>query len=156
MGFGWKQGIFEIWQLAGWHKVASWLKDDISAGKALSTNTLPNWVDTLDIGVYQNNKEFSFKDKTLISRDSLDVYKRQLFADNIVEHTSTLATQTLYENDGVKLWQIDDYSNIGILSFKSKMCAIGDDVLDGISESINYAEEILMVLSFGKNKMYFR
>lgn len=142
-GFGWKQGIFEIWQLAGWHKVASWLKDDISAGKALSTNTLPNWVDTLDIGVYQNNKEFSFKDKTLISRDSLDVYKRQLFADNIVEHTSTLATQTLYENDGVKLWQIDDYSNIGILSFKSKMCAIGDDVLDGISESINYAEENL-------------
>ncbi|ADA79178.1 acyl-CoA-binding protein [Francisella tularensis] len=142
-GFGWKQGIFEIWQLAGWHKVASWLKDDISTGKALSTNTLPSWIDTLDISVYQNNKEFSYKDKELISRDSLDVYKRQLFADNIVEHTSTLATQTLYENDGVKLWQIDDYSNIGILSFKSKMCAIGDDVLDGISESINYAEEKL-------------
>ncbi|AJI47085.1 acyl-CoA-binding protein [Francisella philomiragia] len=142
-GFGWKQGIFEIWQLAGWHKVANWLKDDISAGKTLSTNTLPNWVDTLDIGVYQNNKEFSFRDKTLISRDNLDVYKRQLLADNIVEHTSTLATQTLYENDGVKLWQINDYSNIGILSFKSKMCAIGDDVLDGISESINYAEENL-------------
>ncbi|MDE4994573.1 3-hydroxyacyl-CoA dehydrogenase, partial [Francisella tularensis subsp. holarctica] len=33
-GFGWKQGIFEIWLLAGWHKVASWLKDDISTGKA--------------------------------------------------------------------------------------------------------------------------
>ncbi|MDE4957629.1 hypothetical protein NAI59_12825, partial [Francisella tularensis subsp. holarctica] len=38
---------------------------------------------------------------------------------------------------------IDDYSNIGILSFKSKMCAISDEVLDGISESINYAEEKL-------------
>ncbi|MED7819493.1 MULTISPECIES: acyl-CoA-binding protein [unclassified Francisella] len=142
-GFGWKQGIFEIWQLAGWHKVAKWLKEDISIGKSLSKNTLPNWVDELDIGVYQNNKEFSFMDKALISRDNLDVYKRQLFADNIVEHTSSLSTKILYENDGVKLWQIDEYSNIGILSFKSKMCAIGDDVLDGISESINYAEENL-------------
>ncbi|MDE4940872.1 hypothetical protein NAI66_13795, partial [Francisella tularensis subsp. holarctica] len=74
--------------------------------KALSTNTLPSWIDTLDISFYQNNKEFSYKDKELISRDSLYVYKRQLFADNIVEHTSNLATQTLYENDGVKLWQI--------------------------------------------------
>lgn len=142
-GFGWKQGIFEIWQLAGWHKVAKWLKEDISTGKSLSKSTLPNWVDELDIGVYQNNKEFSFTDKALISRDNLDVYKRQLFADNIVEHTSSLSTKILYENDGIKLWQIDEYSNIGILSFKSKMCAIGDDVLDGISESINYAEENL-------------
>ena len=142
-GFGWKQGIFEIWQLAGWHKVTSWLKEDISAGKALSTNTLPSWVDTLNIGVYQNNKEFSFDDKTLISRNSLDVYKRQLFPDNVIEHTTTLNTQVLYENDGVKLWQIDDYSNIGILSFKSKMCAIDDNVLDGISKSIDYAEENL-------------
>ena len=133
-GFSCKQGIFEIWQLASWHKVTSWLKEDISASKALLTNTL---------SIYQNNKKFSFDDKTLISRNSLDVYKRQLFPDNVIEHTTTLNTQILYKNDGVKLWQIDDYSNIGILSFKSKMCAIDDDVLDGISKSINYAEENL-------------
>ncbi|WP_150466588.1 acyl-CoA-binding protein [Francisella sp. SYW-9] len=142
-GFGWKQGIFEIWQLAGWHKVAKWLKEDISAGKALSQNKLPDWVNDLDIGVYENNKEFSFNDKELISRDKLNVYARQLFADTVIEHTSEVNTETLYENDGVKLWQIDDYKGIGILSFKSKMCSIGDDVLDGIAEAINYAEENL-------------
>lgn len=142
-GFGWKQGIFEIWQLAGWHKVTKWLKEDITAGKALSQSKLPDWVDDLDIGVYQNNKEFSFNDKELISREKLNVYTRQLFADTVIEHTSEVNTETLYENDGVKLWQIDDYKGIGILSFKSKMCSIGDDVLDGISEAINYAEENL-------------
>ncbi|AXA33375.1 acyl-CoA-binding protein [Francisella adeliensis] len=142
-GFGWKQGIFEIWQLAGWHKVAKWLKEDISAGKSLSENTLPSWVDELDIGVYQDNKEFSFIDNELISRDKLKVYDRQLFLDSVIEHSNTLQTETLYENDGVKLWQIDDYKGVGILSFKSKMCSIGDDVLNGISEAINYAEEKL-------------
>ncbi|BCD91442.1 3-hydroxyacyl-CoA dehydrogenase [Francisella halioticida] len=142
-GFGWKQGIFEIWQLAGWHKVAKWLEKDISAGRALSENKLPDWVDDLDIGVYQNKKEFSFNDKELISRKKLNVYDRQLFADTVIEHTSEIATETLYENDGVKLWQVDDYKGIGILSFKSKMCSIGDDVLDGISEAIDHAEENL-------------
>ncbi len=142
-GFGWKQGIFEIWQLTGWHKVAKWLKEDISSGKSLSKNPLPSWVDELDIGVYQDNKEFSFTDNKLISRDKLKVYNRQLFPDTVIEHSNTLQTETLFENDGVKLWQVDAYQGIGILSFKSKMCSIGDDVLDGISNAIDYAEEKL-------------
>lgn len=142
-GFGWKQGIFEIWQLAGWHKVAKWLNEDISAGKALSDNSLPSWISELETGVYKNNKEFSFTDNDLISREKLSVYDRQLFSDNVIEHTDEVDTETLYENDGVKLWQIADYKGVGILSFKSKMCSIGDDVLDGIHEAINYAEENL-------------
>ncbi|MDE5016744.1 hypothetical protein NAI44_10000, partial [Francisella tularensis subsp. holarctica] len=78
-----------------------------------------SWIDTLDISVYQNYKEFSYNDIELISRDIIDVYKRHLFADNIVEHTSTLETHRLYVNDGVTEWEIDVYSNIGILSFTS-------------------------------------
>ncbi|AIT09997.1 3-hydroxyacyl-CoA dehydrogenase [Candidatus Francisella endociliophora] len=142
-GFGWKQGIFEIWQLAGWHKVTKWLNEDISAGKALSDNSLPNWVSELENGVYKNNKEFSFTENDLISREKLSVYDRQLFSDNVIEHTDEVDTEILYENDGVKLWQMADYKGVGILSFKSKMCSIGDDVLDGIHEAINYAEENL-------------
>ena len=34
-GFAWKYGIFELWQLAGWHKVASWINDDIINGKTI-------------------------------------------------------------------------------------------------------------------------
>ena len=139
-GFGWKQGIFEIWQQAGWTKISKWLEEEISAGKTLSDNPLPQWVSELDSGVYVDNKQFSFSDKTLVSRDQLPIYQRQLFPDMVVGETPTVKTHTLYENDGAKLWQIEG-SDVGILSFKSKMCSIGDAVLDGISEAVDIAEE---------------
>ena len=142
-GFGWKQGIFEIWQLAGWQKVSNWLKKDISTGKTISRTSLPSWIDNLTMGVYSDNKEFNYNNNELIARNNLDVYKRQLFPDSVIEHTPRIETKILYENDGVKLWLITSYENVGILSFKSKMCSIGDDVLDGISNAIDYAEENL-------------
>ena len=43
-GFGVKQGPFELWQEAGWKQVAEWVKEDIDAGKALSSAPLPDWV----------------------------------------------------------------------------------------------------------------
>src|SRR3954471_17246282 len=43
-GFGTSQGPFELWQQAGWLQVAQWVKDDIEAGKALSSAPLPAWV----------------------------------------------------------------------------------------------------------------
>jgi 3-hydroxyacyl-CoA dehydrogenase len=36
-GFGWSVGPFETWQAAGWTQIAQWVKEDIDAGKALST-----------------------------------------------------------------------------------------------------------------------
>ncbi|MGH8797887.1 MAG: 3-hydroxyacyl-CoA dehydrogenase family protein, partial [Caldimonas sp.] len=43
-GFGASQGPFELWQAAGWGTVAQWIKEDIDAGKALSSAPLPAWV----------------------------------------------------------------------------------------------------------------
>ena len=43
-GFGVSQGPFELWQAAGWGQVAQWVKEDIDAGKALSSAPLPAWV----------------------------------------------------------------------------------------------------------------
>jgi len=43
-GFGVQQGPFELWQAAGWTQVAQWVKEDIAAGKALSSAPLPAWV----------------------------------------------------------------------------------------------------------------
>ncbi|MEO7549013.1 MAG: 3-hydroxyacyl-CoA dehydrogenase family protein, partial [Ramlibacter sp.] len=43
-GFGMQQGPFELWQEAGWLQVASWISEDIAAGKTLSNAPLPDWV----------------------------------------------------------------------------------------------------------------
>ena len=43
-GFGWNVGPFETWQASGWQQVATWVKEDIDAGKALCATPLPAWV----------------------------------------------------------------------------------------------------------------
>ena len=44
----------------------------------------------------------------------------------------------MFETDGVRCWHTGD--DIAIVSFKSKMHAIGDDVLDGVLQAIDEAE----------------
>nr|WP_119342836.1 3-hydroxyacyl-CoA dehydrogenase/enoyl-CoA hydratase family protein [Facilibium subflavum] len=138
-GFGWQEGIFEIWQQAGWQKVTQWLEEEINEGKTLCDKPLPKWVYQLGDGVYKDNKQFSYTDGRLIKRPQLSVYNRQLIQDMVVSETPAIKTTTLFENPGVKLWMIDD-NGIGILSFKSKMCAIGMAVLEGISQALKVAE----------------
>lgn len=152
-GFGWQEGIFEIWQKAGWQQVASWIDEDIRQGKTLSTRALPHWIHGLKEGVYGNNKSFSFSDNALVTHEQLPVYQRQLIQDYVLGEHSTTLTKTLYENEGVRLWSMDD--EIGILSFKSKMCSIGDTVLEGISQSIKVAEEKLKGLVIWQEKDIF-
>ena len=45
---------------------------------------------------------------------------------------------TIFETDAVRCWHTGD--DIAIVSFKSKMHAIGDDVLDGVLQAIEEAE----------------
>lgn len=138
-GFGWKEGIFEIWQQAGLQKIAKWIEEDIKNGDSLSKVALPKWVFELPNGVYHDNKHFNIKKKALVARDCLPVYQRQLYPDLVINERPNVEVHVLYENDGVRLWHTGD--NIGILSFKSKMCAIGMDVLSGIEEAITVASE---------------
>src|SRR6185436_18561562 len=43
-GFGWARGPFELWQAAGWQKVAKMIEEDIAAGKTMAKAPLPKWV----------------------------------------------------------------------------------------------------------------
>lgn len=137
-GFGWSEGVFEIWQNAGWQKIAKWLSSEIEAGKTLGHRKLPNWVGTLDSGVYVDNKHFNIQKNALVERVQLPVYKRQLFPDLVINEKPSINEVVLYENAGVKLWSTGD--DIGILSFKTKMCTVNNDVLNGINEAIKIAE----------------
>jgi 3-hydroxyacyl-CoA dehydrogenase len=135
-GFGWQEGPFTTWHNAGWQQVASWVKEDINAGKCLSKASLPVWVEQI-ASIYNEQGAYAPKTNQYRARRQLPVYQRQLFHMAVPGEVFNEG-ETLYENDGVRLWTQGD--NIGIISFKSKMNTMGDAVLDGIRESIKVAE----------------
>jgi 3-hydroxyacyl-CoA dehydrogenase len=60
-----------------------------------------------------------------------------LFPDRVLGEPVQYGT-TIFETDAVRCWHTGD--DIAIVSFKSRMHAIGDDVLDGVLQAINEAE----------------
>jgi|KBSMisStaDraftv2_1062788.scaffolds.fasta_scaffold00425_20 3-hydroxyacyl-CoA dehydrogenase len=137
-GFGWTQGPFEIWQAAGWREVAQWIADDIAAGKTMASVPLPAWVlEPARTGVHTPAGSYSPATNMEVPRSSLPVYKRQLFPDRLLGERVEYG-HTIFETDAVRCWHTGD--EIAIVSFKSKMHAIGDDVLDGVLQAIDEAE----------------
>jgi 3-hydroxyacyl-CoA dehydrogenase len=139
-GFGWSQGPFETWQAAGWQTIADALKADIAAGKTMTATPLPAWV-AQRTGVHEATGSWSAAQAKLKPRSSLPVYQRQLFPERVLGE-QTAAGVTTYENDAVRLWHTEEHggSDIGILSFKSKMNTLGPDVVEGIFEALAWAE----------------
>jgi 3-hydroxyacyl-CoA dehydrogenase len=155
-GFGWDSGPFEIWQAAGWQQVAGWISADIAAGKAMSDVPLPAWAtDPSRTGVHTPQGSFAPSPPTPLPqageggaqrrerepqyqpRSTLPVYRRQLFPDRLLGEAVQYG-ETIFETDDVRLWHTGD--DIAILSFKSKMHAISNEVLDGILRAVDEAE----------------
>jgi 3-hydroxyacyl-CoA dehydrogenase len=137
-GYGWSLGPFETWQAAGWKQVAQWIADDIVAGKAMSSAPLPNWVFDGREGVHGAEGSYSPGRNAKLPRSTLPVYQRQRFPDPLLGEAFALG-ETVYENDGVRLWT--DGDGIGVISFKTKMHTVSDAVLDGLQEAIAIAEQ---------------
>jgi 3-hydroxyacyl-CoA dehydrogenase len=137
-GFGWNQGPFEIWQAAGWARMAGWIQEDIAAGRSMAPVPLPAWaLEPGRTGVHAVGGSYSPAAKSLQARPALPVYRRQPFPDRLVGESSEYG-QTVFETDAVRMWSTGD--DIGVLSFKSRMHTIGEDVLDGIGQAIDEAE----------------
>ncbi|MDE2087626.1 MAG: 3-hydroxyacyl-CoA dehydrogenase/enoyl-CoA hydratase family protein [Xanthomonadaceae bacterium] len=148
-GYGWKLGPFETWQAAGWQQVAQWVQEDITAGKAMSGAPLPAWVLDGRNGVHGKDGSWSAADGKAKPRSEHPVYARQLFPDPILGETFDQGS-TVWENDGVRLWTLGD-DGVGILSFKTKMHTVNDQVLDGIQHAIGIAEEKLKAVVIWQN-----
>ena len=138
-GFGWQIGPFELWQAADWKQVTAWIKADITAGKTLSDTPLPAWVDTVD-AVHTAEGSYSAAQDVYKPRHYLPAYLRQDYPEHVLGETKPDPSETVFETDAVCLWRQTDTPHIAILSFKTKLHAIGDDVLDGVLESIAIAE----------------
>jgi 3-hydroxyacyl-CoA dehydrogenase len=146
-GFGWSQGPFETWQAAGWLDIAEAIAADIAAGQAMSDAPLPAWVFDGRSGVHTPQGSWSAKTAFYVPRRNLAVYRRQLFPESVLGEGRASPEQsgeTLYENDGVRLWRLPQVdAGIGIVSFKTKMHAIGSEVTEGLQAAIAQAEQSL-------------
>ena len=145
-GFGMKQGPFELWQEAGWLTVANMIKEDIDAGKALCNEPLPEWVFKGPVaeagGVHTAAGSWSASSGKFIPRRNLPVYKRQHFPEDVagcITSKAETAGKTLYEDDAIRLWTLDD--EVVIASIKTKMHAISPDVAEGLSLAVDMAEK---------------
>ncbi len=141
-GFGWNVGPFETWQASGWQQVAGWVKEDIDAGKALSSAPLPTWVFDGRTGVHTPEGSYSAKKNAYVPRSSLPVYQRQAFRAPVVGENvadGKTAGTTFFEDDSVRIWHQND--DVLILSFKTKMHVIGPGVIDGMSKALAEAEK---------------
>jgi 3-hydroxyacyl-CoA dehydrogenase len=141
-GFGQKLGPFETWQAAGWHQIATWVKEDIDAGKALCSAPLPAWVFDGRNGVHGADGSWSPARKTNVPRSTLPVYLRQRFRAPVLGEVAvdgTTAGITVFEDESVRIWHEDD--GVLILSLKTKMHVIGAGVIAGLAKAIAEAEQ---------------
>ncbi|WP_144638088.1 3-hydroxyacyl-CoA dehydrogenase/enoyl-CoA hydratase family protein [Bordetella genomosp. 13] len=167
-GFGWNQGPFETWQAAGWQDIARAIADEVQQGRAsasarppegsapalgegaaqrkegsiMSDAPLPAWVlEPQRQGVHGPEGSYRAADGTWRPRSSLPVYRRQLFPETVAGETPPDRGVTLWENPGVRLWHLPEVvAGVAILSITTRKHVLGNEVLEGIRESVARAE----------------
>jgi 3-hydroxyacyl-CoA dehydrogenase len=144
-GFGMKQGPFELWQEAGWLAVANMIKEDIDAGKALCKAPLPDWVFKGPVadagGVHTSQGSWNPTTQQFVLPRVLPVYARQHFPESVLGAQALkaeVAGKTLFEDEAIRLWTLDD--EVLIASIKTKMHAISPGVVEGLMQGVALAE----------------
>jgi len=144
-GFGVSQGPFELWQAAGWTQVAQWVKEDIDAGKALSSAPLPAWVfdgpPAAHGGVHRTEGSWSAAHSRWVAPSTLPVYQRQHFRETVfgsgVESPLKSGTEE-FKNDEVRVWTLD--GEVLIASITAKLHLISPLVTEGLLKAVEIAE----------------
>ena len=138
-GFGWECGPFEIWQAAGWQQVAGWIAADIAAGTTMAAAPLPAWVtDPARTAMHGPQGSFAPAVNNYQPRSTLSVYQRQAYPDRLLGEERKYG-ETVFEDDAVRMWHTGD--NIAILSFKTKLHTVSNEVLDGLLRAVDEAEK---------------
>ncbi|HSV57912.1 MAG TPA: 3-hydroxyacyl-CoA dehydrogenase/enoyl-CoA hydratase family protein [Variovorax sp.] len=145
-GFGMQQGPFELWQQAGWTQVATWIQEDIDAGKALSKAPLPQWVFEGPVaragGVHTPEGSWSAAESRFVPLRRLPVHARQLFPESVLGANAPQAEEagtTISDEGGVRVWTLD--GEVLIASIHSKMNAISPDVAEALAGAVELAEK---------------
>ncbi|MBI5716094.1 MAG: 3-hydroxyacyl-CoA dehydrogenase/enoyl-CoA hydratase family protein [Burkholderiales bacterium] len=141
-GFGTKQGPFELWQDAGWQQVATWVKEDIEAGKALSKAPLPAWVFDGRTGVHTPEGSWSPARKAYVPKSTLPVYRRQPFPEALLGSGAPEPLKSgteLFKNEEIRVWTLD--GEVVIASITAKLHLISPTVTEGLLKAVEIAEQ---------------
>jgi 3-hydroxyacyl-CoA dehydrogenase len=145
-GFGASQGPFELWQQAGWTQIAQWVKDDIDAGKALSSAPLPAWVFEGAVakngGVHRPEGSWSAAHARFVAPSTLPIYQRQPFRDSVAGADAAVPLKSgteVYKNDDVRVWSLD--GEVLIASITAKLHLISPGVIEGLLKAVDLAEQ---------------
>jgi len=135
-GYGWRLGPFETWQAIGWKELAADLEQAVARGDTMSDAALPDWVGEIE-AVHTPQGSWDAEAGRRAPPSDHPVYRRQVFRERVVGEPAP-TFDTVYENDGVRLW--DGGDGIAVLSFKSKGHTVGPAVLAGVNEALAVAE----------------
>ena len=128
-GFGWSYGPFEYWDIIGIEKA-------VAAAEALGFS-IGSWVSDAQANGLKTFYEWRADGRYYWDIESTN-YKRIPEHPSIIHLRTTDQKPLVYKNDEVHLHDIGD--GVLCLEFKSKMNAIGEGILTGITESIDLAE----------------
>jgi 3-hydroxyacyl-CoA dehydrogenase len=142
-GFGWEHGPFQIWDAIGVKKGIEMMKAEGKEPAAWVNEMLENGKESFYTVKEGNTYYYDLQKKDYTKIPGQDAF---IILDNIRE------SKEVFSNSGVVVEDLGD----GILNveFRSKMNAIGGDVLDGINKAIDMAEKDyrgLVVANNGKN-----
>ncbi|ARU06322.1 3-hydroxyacyl-CoA dehydrogenase [Comamonas serinivorans] len=145
-GFAMQQGPFELWQEAGWLEVARLVQADIDAGRALSSEPLPDWVFSGPVaeagGVHTAQGSWSAAKQRFVPRRELPVYQRQLVPELLLGEAPSTAGErgghTLFEDATLRAWTPD--GEVLVATLKTKMRVISPQAGEALSRALDLAE----------------
>jgi 3-hydroxyacyl-CoA dehydrogenase len=136
-GFGWKKGVFECAQIAGWDSFVCRLKEDIESAKTLSNARLPYWAENIHYA-YNHEGAYSPTQNTYIPRSPHPVYKKQFFHKLFIGERPHIQ-KILLNNKAIKLIDLGD--GVASISFNTKMNVLSFEVIQSIDSSLDFLED---------------
>ncbi len=141
-GFGWNEGPFESWQSAGWKQIATWVAEDIAAGRALCAPPLPEWVGSID-AAHKPEGSWSAAQACYKPRRALPVMARQPFGQSVLGEAAAdpaSAGTTVFEDASIRVWTAPGADDVLVASFKTKMHTIGGSIVEQLERAVALAE----------------
>ena len=145
-GFGWENGVFELWQDSGVEKTLNLFmektKNDRIIGWVRKTKEFYN-----ENGAYSPSEE-SYKDNS-----NHKVYDKQLYRPTLLGEKKEEYQNIIFENDSARFFEEED--GVTVFSFKTKLNTLNLESIYSLRKAIRIAEEDFKAMIIWQEKTPF-